>query len=101
MLGYAAKRFRHRRHRQGHLWPDSIREMTPATWNAAADDWQSATTVLALLQEATSRAPDNKAILFCSIRLAKYKVPLLIKIAETIPQTAIGKIDKRALRGRP
>jgi len=38
-------------------------------------------------------------ILFCRENMAAYKVPKLVHIIDQIPLTAVGKIDKKALRG--
>jgi len=36
----------------------------------------------------------------CRENLAPYKVPKVIEITEAIPLTAVGKVDKKALRVR-
>jgi acyl-CoA synthetase (AMP-forming)/AMP-acid ligase II len=41
---------------------------------------------------------EDELLDFCAVNLAKYKVPKSIVIAETIPKTTVGKIDKKALR---
>jgi predicted nucleotidyltransferase len=37
-------------------------------------------------------------LVHCRANLAKYKVPVLVEVVESIPKTAVGKIDKVALR---
>ena len=36
---------------------------------------------------------------FCRSEMASYKVPKVVKVVDAIPLTAVGKIDKKALRG--
>jgi len=37
-------------------------------------------------------------MVFCRENMAAYKVPKMVHIIEQIPLTAVGKIDKKALR---
>jgi long-chain acyl-CoA synthetase len=37
-------------------------------------------------------------LVHCRANLAKYKVPVLVGVVESIPKTAVGKVDKMALR---
>jgi len=41
----------------------------------------------------------NDVIVFCRENMAAYKVPKMVHIIDQIPLTAVGKIDKKALRG--
>jgi acyl-CoA synthetase (AMP-forming)/AMP-acid ligase II len=45
-----------------------------------------------------SRLSEEELIHFCKIRLAKYEVPRSIEFVDSLPLTAYGKIDKKALR---
>jgi len=36
----------------------------------------------------------------CRANLARYKVPASIELVAALPKTPVGKIDKKALRGR-
>lgn len=46
-----------------------------------------------------SDGPSTEAIAaHCAAMLVKYKRPAMIKIAETLPRTSVGKIDKQALK---
>jgi long-chain acyl-CoA synthetase len=37
----------------------------------------------------------------CASQLAKYKVPAAVAIVAALPKTGVGKIDRKALRGKP
>jgi long-chain acyl-CoA synthetase len=39
-----------------------------------------------------------KILAFCRENFAPYKVPKIIEIVDSMPLTAVGKVDKKALR---
>ena len=40
----------------------------------------------------------DQLIAFCAERLAKFKVPTIVRFAEALPKTSIGKVRKDELR---
>ena len=50
-----------------------------------------------VLKDGRNATPDE-LIAYCRKNLAAYKVPRKLELAGTLPKTAAGKIDKRALR---
>lgn len=54
---------------------------------------------VAFVVAAADRHPDAVQLAdFCKVRLAGYKVPRRVWVVEELPRTAIGKVDKGALR---
>jgi long-chain acyl-CoA synthetase len=54
-----------------------------------------------LTPEASKLEPDAvtaEILAFCRENMAPYKIPKLIRIIDQIPLTAVGKLDKKALR---
>ena len=46
-------------------------------------------------------AIEQDLLRFCKKNMAAYKVPRIIQFTAAIPLTSVGKVDKKALRGRP
>jgi len=66
-------------------------------------DSQIVKAVIQLNREGASCNPDEvkeDIASFCRENLAPYKVPKVIEFTEAIPLTAVGKVDKKALRER-
>ena len=61
------------------------------------DKWVEAVTATVVLSDEVS---DEELIAFVGERLAGYKKPRHILRIEAVPKTAIGKIDRKALRAR-
>ena len=40
----------------------------------------------------------DEIIAYCQKNMAPYKVPKIVEFADQIPLTAVGKVDKKALR---
>jgi acyl-CoA synthetase (AMP-forming)/AMP-acid ligase II len=51
-----------------------------------------------VVADPASRVSEEELIQFCKQRLAKYEVPKSIEFVDSLPLTAYGKIDKKALR---
>jgi acyl-CoA synthetase (AMP-forming)/AMP-acid ligase II len=69
--------------------------------NPERPDSQIVKAVIQLSGEAKGRGQDEikKDIMeYCRENLSPYKVPKIIEITEAIPLTAVGKVDKKALR---
>jgi len=69
--------------------------------NPERPDSQIVKAVIQLTKDAQGRDPEEikKNILeHCKENLAPYKIPKLIEFMEAIPLTAVGKVDKKALR---
>jgi len=49
---------------------------------------------------AGSAATPEALLAYCRENLARYKVPAEIVLVAALPKTPVGKIDKKALRGR-
>ena len=60
--------------------------------------------VKAVIQKAPSAGPQNLTALeadivaYCKENMAPYKVPKIVEFVDEIPLTAVGKVDKKALR---
>ena len=69
--------------------------------NPERPDSQIVKAVIQLSKEAAGRGHEDvkKEIMeYCRENLSAYKVPKIIEITEAIPLTAVGKVDKKALR---
>ena len=49
-------------------------------------------------QGATPKPLKNNIKAYCRENMAPYKVPKIIEFIDAIPLTAVGKVDKKALR---
>jgi long-chain acyl-CoA synthetase len=88
-----------------NVFPREIDEVLythPAVSEAAAigvpDDYYGETIKAWVTLKPGKASTEDELLDFCAVNLAKYKVPKSIVIAETIPKTTVGKIDKKALR---
>jgi long-chain acyl-CoA synthetase len=70
-----------------------------------ADEKRPGNDIVNLYVELTPKANERKPeevkaeiLAFCRENMAPYKVPKLIRIIDQIPLTAVGKVDKKALR---
>jgi long-chain acyl-CoA synthetase len=88
-----------------NVFPREIDEVLythPAVAEAAAigvpDDYYGETIKAWVTLKPGKASTEDELLDFCAVNLAKYKVPKSIVIAETIPKTTVGKIDKKALR---
>ena len=88
-----------------NVFPREIDEVLythPAVAEAAAigvpDDYYGETIKAWVTLKPGEASTEDELLDFCAVNLAKYKVPKSIVIAETIPKTTVGKIDKKALR---
>jgi long-chain acyl-CoA synthetase len=69
--------------------------------NPKRSDSQIVKAVIQLTEDAKTRDHEtlkNELLNHCQENLAAYKVPKIIEIIDAIPLTAVGKVDKKALR---
>jgi long-chain acyl-CoA synthetase len=69
--------------------------------NPERPDSQIVKAVIQLSKEAAGRSHEDikkEIMAYCKETLSPYKVPKIIEITEAIPLTAVGKVDKKALR---
>jgi acyl-CoA synthetase (AMP-forming)/AMP-acid ligase II len=43
----------------------------------------------------------EELVAWCRARLSRYEVPHVVRVVEALPRTALGKVDRRRLRGAP
>ncbi|MDA8208227.1 MAG: AMP-binding protein [Actinomycetota bacterium] len=60
-------------------------------------DWGEAV-VAFVVPDASGAFDEDKLIAHCRVELARYKQPKAVKVVESLPTTAYGKLDKKALR---
>jgi len=68
-----------------------------AVFGIPDDHWGELPAAHVLLQEGASIA-ENELIEFCASKMARHKSPRLIKYVQSLPKTAVGKIQKNILR---
>jgi len=72
--------------------------------NPERSDSEIVKAVVQRTEAAAAAAPDEvkrQIVEFCRERMAPYKVPKVIEFVDELPLTAIGKVDKKALRSPP
>ncbi|MCK9930694.1 hypothetical protein MXD62_26660 [Frankia sp. Mgl5] len=60
-------------------------------------DWGEAV-VAFVVPDDTGAFDEAKLLARCRSNLARYKQPKVVRVAETLPTTVLGKIDKKTLR---
>lgn len=63
-----------------------------------ADDRWGSVPVASVVARSGATVTGAELIAYCRGRLAKYKVPLAVRIVEVLPRTAAGKLQRRLLR---
>lgn len=79
----------------------SVREV--AVVGTADAKWVEAVTAVVVLEDGTVENDALQASLVAHVgeRLASYKKPRRVVFAESIPKTAVGKLNRKALRDEP
>ena len=90
-----------------NVYPREIDEVLyahPAVLEAAAvgvvDDYRGEVVNAYVVIKAGTKTDSDDILTYCRKNLAKYKIPSAITLVDALPKTTVGKIDKKALRGK-
>jgi long-chain acyl-CoA synthetase len=88
-----------------NVYPNEVEEVLfthPAVLEAAVigvpDDYRGEAVKAFVVLRPGSTATTDEILEFCRANLAKYKVPALIDIVQSLPKSAVGKVLRRELR---
>ena len=68
-----------------------------AVIGVADDTWGEAVAAILVLNPGTSLSPEELKF-WCKERMSAYKIPKMIKVVDSLPRNAMGKVTKPALK---